>query len=105
MSDVTSKICTLPREELEAIVEDLRCRANVIQRLTYLLIGDLEFGLSQSRGHVSGDMVTLRFQKRGIDCTQWLASEAWSKANDLLKLINGLSSETDCPEKKGDRDE
>lgn len=93
MSDITSKICTLPRKELEKVAEDLWCRAIDIQHLTYLLMGNLEDALSQSRGMVDGDTVTLRFQKRGIDCTQWLASRAWVKAADLLKILDDMYSD------------
>lgn len=98
MKNTTAKICTLSREELEKVVEDLWIRASTIQRLTYLLQNDLDFGLSESRARaINDDTVTLMFQRRGIDCTIWLAGEAWSKMVDLLNTLSDLNSDAEAP--------
>jgi len=67
-----------------------------LQRKSYLLMGDLETSLDPTRGKKCKHGITLMFQERGIDVTQWLGSEVWSnavliekKANDLIRRLEG----------------
>ncbi len=89
---IAHKICTLPQSKLEDTIERLWGKAAVIQRLTYTLMGDLDRSLSELRARkVEGDFVTLTFTRRGIDLSQWLSGEAWSKAAELEEEIRELS--------------
>lgn len=94
MTEIVSKISALPHKELEKVAEDLWCRALNVQRLTYLLMCDLEVSLDENRARsIDGETVTLMFQKRSLDVTLWLVSQAWSKAADLEELLDDLQSD------------
>ncbi|MCK9552256.1 hypothetical protein [Aquamicrobium sp.] len=98
MSEIISKISTLSRTELEGAIEDIWAKANVIQRLTFLLDINLEKDFKLGRAtRIDGNTVTLMFQKRGIDATLWLAGETWSKTADLLEILDDLNSSVETP--------
>ena len=85
------KVNTLSQRKFEAIVEDLWERAATIQNLTYLLMGDLGRGLSEQRATAVEDThITLVFQRRGIDVTNWLAGEAWAKTLEIEEALGDL---------------
>ncbi len=62
-----------------------------LQRKAYLLMGELDSSLDPKRGKTSDcGTITLMFQERGIDVTQWLGSEVWSNTVDLEKKADAL---------------
>ncbi|WP_312806651.1 hypothetical protein [Agrobacterium cavarae] len=74
-------------DAMEAIWSDI-CD---LQRKAYLLMGELDSSLDPKRGKTSeSGTVTLMFQERGIDVTQWLGSEVWSNTVDLEKKADAL---------------
>lgn len=82
--------CKLTRKEFDDLTDALFTKANIVQRHLYLLMGVLEDSLNEKRGVVNGTTVTLKFQKRGIEVTTWLAGAAWSQSDDLVELSDKL---------------
>lgn len=74
----------------KAAMEDIWGQTVALQHVLHFLTSDLESILSEQRGKVEGETVTLRFQRGGIAATLWLASEAWSKSVDLTAAIERI---------------
>lgn len=84
--DMTTDTITAPT----AAIEDIWGKTVALQHVLHFLTCDLESSLSEQRGKVEGETVTLRFQRGGIAATLWLASEAWSKSVDLTAAIERI---------------
>lgn len=73
--------------EFEAIWSDI----HNLQRKAYLLMGDIGSGFDLKRAREADEhSVTLMFQKRGIDVTEWLVGEVWADAADLVEKADKL---------------
>lgn len=69
--------------------------AKDLQHSLHHLMSDLESSFDFDRGRVAGNEVTLRFQKDGIDAALWLAAMAWSRAKDLVEIIEAVQQTLD----------
>jgi len=86
---------SLSKADVAGAIEEATAAATEIKHLLRLLIGDLEFGLSENRAVARhGDTLTLNFNADALEATNWLAGEAWSRtsilADKLLTLTNEL---------------
>lgn len=84
--DMSTDTMTAPK----AAIEDIWGKTVALQHVLHFLTSDLESSLSEQRGKVEDDTVTLKFQRDGLAATLWLASEAWSKSVDLTAAIERI---------------
>lgn len=77
------------------IAEETHSEIIALRHMLTFLLADLEFGLSEQRGKVDGETVSLIFQRGKIESTLWLVSSAWLKAMDLDALLNSVAEEAE----------
>lgn len=69
-------------------MDDMGGQAVALKHMLSFLTEDLERSLNEKRGKVEGELVTLRFQREGLDATLWLASEIWRRVVDLTEAVD-----------------
>ena len=83
----------LSPQEFQKLIEDAWSEACDLRRICYLLMENLNDTLNPCRGRDDGSGIVLVFQRDGIDVTQWLSEDAYSRASKLELALERFAFE------------